>query len=147
MDSLLTSLKETIEANETIAALSNVRIQIHDPDTLEPEDIHRFAVVLAPARRRRYTRLGGQTHRYLWVTVVAWKKYARAPDQAIMGTGNELGLDDFADAVEEALTHSALGDGTLDTPDADEALGEGEYLSGVDGLIGVRYEFAARRRL
>jgi len=121
----------------------------------EPEDLHRFAVVLVPLRRRKYTKLGGIAYRYLWVRVIAWIKYTRKPDEALEGTGTQIGLDQFADAVESALTHSKLGDATLDTPDADEALGEGEYVTGPTasvsgrnaGLIGIAYTFAARRRL
>jgi hypothetical protein len=153
VDSLLSSLKSTLEANTTISTLGKtaVRVQIHDPDTPEPEEINAFAVVLSPLRRRRHKVIGGVTFRYLWVRVIAWKKYGRGPEAALTGTGTELGLDDFADAVELALTHSKLSDATLDTPDADEALGEGEYVSGESdgkkGLLGIAYAFAARRRL
>lgn len=154
MDSLLASLQTTLEANGTIAALTDVRFQIigrreDGGEYPEPTDIHRYAVVLTPASRRRVKSLNGPTCRHLAANVGCWIKVGWEDSDAFKGRGSDLGLDDFCDAVEEALAHSRLGDGELMNPNEEEALGEGEYITAAndENLRGVGYPFTARRKL
>ena len=151
MDSLLSSLRTTNQANATLTALDDdgtLRFSIRKPGQEAPSEMLRYEIVYVPSRRKRYQVLGGRVYRWLEVEIYVWMNADWTDEETITGRGSNPGLDDICDAVEADLTHSTLGDNTLMCPTSEEGIGEGEFVEGPDetsSLVGVRYTYTQRR--
>jgi len=151
VDSLLASLKSTLQAEATLTTLDNdgsLRFDICKPGHEEPADILRYNVTLVPVARKRYQVFGGRVYRWLEVEVYVWMDADWTDEEVLTGRGTKQGLDDICDLVEAELTHSTLGDNTLMVPTEDEGISEGEYVEGENessGLVGVKYTYTQRR--